>query len=193
MKFNVLAVAAMAIASVNAGGRKKFPGYSEDNDEPAPAMTHDSFDGDSGESKDPESTKKESADDSNVNGAGNPPVCDDLLLKLRDLQEDLFDFSCNFQSDFMSSQGLKGKMDSLKSGKMNDSPELREEVNAKLDDTKNRFADFKAKYTEAWAEFVAAGCSVKSSDSVSPKEIEKVEDALNKQMYFWYSYLLFGV
>ncbi|KAH6560855.1 hypothetical protein BASA60_000215 [Batrachochytrium salamandrivorans] len=113
MKFNVLAVAAMAIASVNAGGRKKFPGYSEDNDEPAPAMTHDSFDGDSGESKDPESTKKESADDSN--------------------------------SDFMSSQGLKGKMDSLKSGKMNDSPELREEVNAKLDDTKNKVCRFQGK------------------------------------------------
>ncbi|KAH6589668.1 hypothetical protein BASA61_005548 [Batrachochytrium salamandrivorans] len=88
MKFNALVVAAMVITSVNAAGKGKFGGYSEDKDESKSVVSqgpiHD-------EPQDPDTTKE-----SEDNGSNEPEVdvellCRNLMVQLKHSHKQLFD------------------------------------------------------------------------------------------------------
>ncbi|KAH9257410.1 hypothetical protein BASA83_000897 [Batrachochytrium salamandrivorans] len=104
MKFNALVVAAMVITSVNAAGKGKFGGYSEDKDEsksvvsqdpsmsePKPVVSQGTSNNEPDEPQDPDTTKE-----SEDNGSNEPEVdlellCRNLMVDLRHSHKQLFD------------------------------------------------------------------------------------------------------
>ncbi|KAH9262719.1 hypothetical protein BASA83_013758 [Batrachochytrium salamandrivorans] len=193
MKVNVLVVAAMVIASVNAGGRKKGAGGHRHNDGSEPsseavisrvyvpvpvvslesASSRDFSDEEWAllEGRDPTSVQK--ARDLKDFGIIKTPDCDTLFAKLQDLQGRILQLSDKYSSCRLTLCGINIKADSSKSNEIAGYLTSHATASGTMQRARQVAITLKEEYEETWMSFLDAGCLNQSNRLFTPEEIGK--------------------
>ncbi|KAH9256547.1 hypothetical protein BASA81_005236 [Batrachochytrium salamandrivorans] len=193
MKFNSLVVAAMVIASVNAGGRKKSAGGHRHNDGsgpsseavisrvyvPVPVVPSESassrdFSEEEWavlEGRDPISVQK--VRDLKDYGTIKTPDCDTLFGKLQDLQGRILQLSDKYSSCRLTLCKININADRFKPEEMDEYLKSHATASGTMQRARQVAITLKEEYERTWMSFEDAGCLNQSNRLFTPKEIDK--------------------
>ncbi|KAH9271406.1 hypothetical protein BASA83_006498 [Batrachochytrium salamandrivorans] len=181
MKVKALVVAAMVITSVNAGWRRKprvFVGG--DDSKPGSVFSQDLTETGPSMSQDIEPTKKESADDSNMNGIGKNLICDFLISKAEGLHRNIFGNVDEYRSHLSVLYILQEKAENLKEEEKEDHSASFERVNGGLQAIKEEFTSLKDRYLQILKQLVRNECMTESVHLTSPEDMERIDIFLDE-------------
>ncbi|KAH6585526.1 hypothetical protein BASA50_001135 [Batrachochytrium salamandrivorans] len=181
MKVKALVVAAMVITSVNAGWRRRFKDlFGGNGGKPRSVFPQDLSMNEWSMSQDTEPTKKESADDSNMNGIGKNLICDFLISIAEDLHRNIFGNVDEYRSHLSVLYTLQGKAENLKEEEKEDHSASFEHVNGRLQAIKGEFTSLKDRYLEMLKQLVRNECMTESVHLTSPEDMERIDIFLDE-------------
>ncbi|KAH6589465.1 hypothetical protein BASA50_007158 [Batrachochytrium salamandrivorans] len=159
MKFRALVVAAMVIASVNAGGRDKAMECVGRICRLGQRLSHNSPDNGPG--------------GHNLKGhdAAKPPDCDTLFFTLKDLQTSILGLSEEYHDGRSTICELQTIMENLEDEEDSEHRASQSLAHATMEDIKLKAITLKEEHKRTWMSFLNAGCSVKFNYLLSPEEI----------------------
>ncbi|KAH9248159.1 hypothetical protein BASA81_014190 [Batrachochytrium salamandrivorans] len=143
--------------------------FSQDLTETVPSM-----------SQDIEPTKKESADDSNMNGIGKNLICDFLIPIAEGLHKNIFEHIDEYRSHLSVLYTLQGKVENLKDEEKEGYSAPFERVNGRLQAIKGEFTSLKDRYLEMLKQLVRNECMTESVHLTSPEDMERIDIFLDE-------------
>ncbi|KAH6564268.1 hypothetical protein BASA62_008007 [Batrachochytrium salamandrivorans] len=186
MKVNVLVVAAMVIASVNAGGRKKGAGGHRHNDDSMPRSgapfglkvyplfpqkrpVHDSD-----TPQDLDHTNNKGDHDLAKHEVYEDPDCKILSRTLLDLQASIVDLSGEYHDNRSTIFELQIKMKNSEDEENGEQRASYSLAHAAMQKIKLKAITLKGEYKGLWKDLLDAGCLVDFNYSLSPEEIGRL-------------------
>ncbi|KAH6566987.1 hypothetical protein BASA50_005458 [Batrachochytrium salamandrivorans] len=175
MRVNVLVAAAMVITCVNASGRGRPRGYSRDHDAGLGSVSSppELSENDGGPLQESGPKKEEQDDYPIAYDTDNDLACTLLLLELRDLQEDIICLDGLFHEQMSISLDSKDKVKNVNTEEIKGHSASQDEATSELEKIKEELASLEQTYHGIWDQFVRIGCSIKSHNLLSPKEMMK--------------------
>ncbi|KAH6584185.1 hypothetical protein BASA60_001068, partial [Batrachochytrium salamandrivorans] len=164
MKVNVLVVAAMVIASVNAGGRKKGAGGHRHNDDSMPRI----------HSQDLDHTNNKGDHDLAKHEVYEDPDCKILSRTLLDLQASIVDLSGEYHDNRSTIFELQIKMKNSEDEENSEQRASYSLAHAAMQKIKLKAITLKGEYKGLWKDLLDAGCLVDFNYSLSPEEIGRL-------------------
>ncbi|KAH6591894.1 hypothetical protein BASA50_008408 [Batrachochytrium salamandrivorans] len=131
-------------------------------------------------SQDIEPTKRESADDSNMNGTGNNLICSLLISIAKGLHENVFEHVDEFQSHMPLFHILQDKAEHLKDEDRDDHSASFGRVNGRLQDIEERFTSLKDRYLEIVQKWMQNECMTESVHLITPSDMERIDIPLDE-------------
>ncbi|KAH6563559.1 hypothetical protein BASA50_008626 [Batrachochytrium salamandrivorans] len=175
MKFQALVVAAMVIASVNAGLPDKLPSEAENSSDESGSVSEQNLlpkDGDAFQAL-RRTKKEEKGQNPIVYNTDNDRTCTILLIELRDLYQDIVFLHGLFHEQMLISLDSKDKVNNMNTEEIEDHSTFQDEAASELEGIKKELASLEQTYHKTWDQFVGIGCSVESHISLSPEEMAK--------------------
>ncbi|KAH6601546.1 hypothetical protein BASA61_001925 [Batrachochytrium salamandrivorans] len=186
MKFNVLVIAAMVIASVNAGGRKKGASGHRHNDDSMPRSgapfglkvyplfpqkrpVHDSD-----TLQDLDHTNNKGDHDLAKHEVYEDPDCKILSRTLLDLQASIVDLSGEYHDNRSTIFELQIKMKNSEDEEHSEQRASQSLAHAAMQKIKLEAITLKGEYKRLWKNLLDAGCLVDFNYSLSPEEIGRL-------------------
>ncbi|KAH6601473.1 hypothetical protein BASA61_001956 [Batrachochytrium salamandrivorans] len=189
MKFRALVIAAMVIASVNAGGHDKLPSGVENSGDVSKAESKQSLlqkNGAELKGRDPTSVKK--TNNLKDYDTVKPPNCKILFAKLKRLQKRILQLSDKYNNCRLTLCKIHIKADSPKSGKVNKYFKSHSTTSGTMQKARQKATALKEEYEETWTSFEGAGCLDIFDQLLSPSKIGELKIFLEFQ--YRYSYYL---
>ncbi|KAH6593574.1 hypothetical protein BASA50_007243 [Batrachochytrium salamandrivorans] len=183
MKFRALVIAAMVIASVNAGGHDKLPSGVENSGDVSKAESKQSLlqkNGAELKGRDPTSVKK--TNNLKDYDTVKPPNCKILFAKLKRLQKRILQLSDKYNNCRLTLCKIHIKADSPKSGKVNKYFKSHSTTSGTMQKARQKATALKEEYEETWTSFEGAGCLDIFDQLLSPSKIGELKIFLGNSM-----------
>ncbi|KAH6560831.1 hypothetical protein BASA50_007424 [Batrachochytrium salamandrivorans] len=209
MKFNVLVVAAMVITSVNAGGRKGFPGWFKKGgklksvltrglprkelslpqtpkvmpteEKPANDLYHSYYDSDDPDDPD-DPDDLDDLDDSGGENAKPNPVCDPLISGSLQFKKDIIELVHEFENQMKDLKALDDVVDDLSPDELKDYSVLRSKVRTELENIEDEYTDLMEKYHGYLQGLAINKCWTKSLHLKLPKDLMTLDALLSEDL-----------
>ncbi|KAH6601474.1 hypothetical protein BASA61_001957 [Batrachochytrium salamandrivorans] len=183
MKVNVLVVAAMVIASVNAVWHERLPDCVGRICESWFASSRDFSEKEWNKLKGRDPTSVQDAHDLNEYGIIKNPDCWSLFAKLKDLQKRITRLSDKYSSCQSALCKIKIKTDSSKSNEIAEYLKSHSTIELTVQKIERAATALRKEYKETWISFLNAKCLDQSNPFFSPSKIEELEIFLVKQQH----------